>query len=410
MQVRYSEPGMANLRENLTSALRTIRENWLRSALTMLGIIIGVGSVVLLVAIGQGVKEDVTKQIESLGTNVAVIVPGKLERSGQPNFMATLGISTLTQRDLRSLQALPGINLIAPLMFVGGMVERNGKEESALVVASTPAIYAMRPYPMEEGRFFGPEQAHDRVCVLAHDPKERIFGNTPALGKTVRVRGIDFTVAGVLAREDESLFGQGFYSNLIYLPIEIARDAFKAGQINRFFLQTDYKLKPGVVVDAVRRIMMSNHNGKEDFGILTEKQLLSAIYKVFNIVTALLAGISAISLVVAGIGIMNIMLVTVTERTREIGIRKTVGARRADIFVQFLTEAVVLAFTGGVIGTLLAASICSVVGRYSSLKPLLTVGAIAMAFGVCFLVGIVFGVAPAMRAARQDPIDALRYE
>ena len=402
--------GMTSFAENVASAVRALKENWLRSALTMLGIIIGVGSVVLLVAIGQGVKQDVTRQIESLGTNVVIIVPGKLDTNGQPNPMALLGISTLTEKDAIDIARIPGVTLAVPLMFVYGYLEHNKETYSAFVLASGSTIARIRPRPFTEGRFFLPQEEDQAVCVLANGPKTQVFGKAPALGQTVSIRSIPFKVVGVLAPEQDDTFVPfASFSNVVYVPYTSARRLYKNGQINRILLDTDYKKDPAKALAAVKETLMRNH-GREDFGILTSKQLLSAIYKVFNIVTALLAGISAISLVVAGIGIMNIMLVTVTERTREIGIRKTVGARRRDIFQQFLTEAIILSFVGGVVGTLGAVAICKIVAAETALKPLITPWVVLEAFGVCFLVGLIFGVTPAMRAARQNPIDALRWE
>jgi putative ABC transport system permease protein len=376
----------------------------------MLGIVIGVGSVVLLVGIGLGVRQDITKQIESLGSNLVFIVPGKLDRSGQPNPMSTLGLSPLTLRDLHDVATLPGVKLSLPIMFVFGSVEYGNQSFSAIVLASTTDFARIRNRPMAEGRFFRHDEEEKRVCVLAHGPKQEIFGDRQAVGQKISVRGVEFEVIGVQAPEEGSLFGPGGFSNVVYLPFAATRKALHGGQINRILVVTDYQLPPEPILGAIQKKLLANHGGKEDFALLTQKQLLSVIFKVFNIVTALLAGISAISLIVAGIGIMNIMLVTVTERTREIGIRKAVGARKKDIFMQFLTEAVVLSFLGGCVGTLVAALICSLVGAYTPLKPLITLGTVLLAFGVCFLVGIVFGVTPAMRAACQDPVEALRWE
>ena len=402
---------MNNYGENMASALRALRENPLRSALTMLGIIIGVGSVVLLIAIGQGVKADITQQIEKLGMNSIFIVPGKLDKNGQPNPMSTLGISTLTERDAREVKKIPGVATCVPVMFVYGYVEHGKDTYSSFVIASEPDVIQIWPKKNVEGRFFTAGERDSAVCVLANAPKKDIFGDKPAVGQTVSVRGVDFKVIGVQEPEkDDSFLTFGSFSNVIYVPYAAAKRLYKGGQINRILIKTDYQHDPDKTLGAVKRTMMSNHGGKEDFGSLTAKQILSTIYKVFNIVTALLAGISAISLIVAGIGIMNIMLVTVTERTREIGIRKTVGARRQDIFLQFLTEAVIISITGGVIGTIMAIIICAIVGANTPLKPLVTVWSVLEAFSVCFLVGVIFGVAPAVRAARQHPIEALRWE
>ena len=410
LSLTYNGTVTHNLRENLHSALRAIRDNLLRSSLTMVGIIIGVGSVVLLLAIGTGVKLDVTKQIDSLGSNVVFIVPGKLDASGQPNAMSTLGISTLTEADCATLLGTPGVKQVIPLMFVFGAVERNKETFSAFVFASTPGIFDVRPYPLEEGRLFNKSELDQPVCVLSHAPKEQMFGTKSALGKSVLVQGKAFKIVGVLEKEEQSLFGQFSFVNTIYIPLPAAKKMISGGQLNRILLQTDYTKDPKITLAVIKQKMLKNHGGTEDFGLVTPAQLLGAIYKLFDIVQALVLGIGAISLVVAGVGIMNIMLVTVTERTREIGIRKTVGARSSDIFVQFLTEALTLSFAGGAVGTVLAMIICKITAMYSPLKPVVNLPSVGLAFLVCLSVGLIFGVTPAMRAAKQDPINALRHE
>jgi putative ABC transport system permease protein len=365
---------------------------------------------VLLIGIGTGVKMDVAHQIEGLGVNTVIIIPGKFDKGGNPNMMSTLGISTLSDADCAAVSRIPGVTLAVPVMFVFGSLERGGRSFGAFVIAAPSGIHSVWPTPIEEGRFYSAGEEDQRFVVLAHDPKEEIFGSKPAVGQKVAIRGVEFEVVGVCKKEEDSLFSMQSFGNMVYIPVAAARKAFKAGQVNRIFAVIDYKVDPAPVKERIKQAILANHGGREDFGVVTQPQLMQAIFKVFNIVQALLVGISAISLIVAGIGIMNIMLVTVTERTREIGIRKTVGARRVDIFQQFLTEAVALSFVGGLIGTGVAATICYFVAIYSPLKPVITPTAILLAFSVCFGVGIVFGVAPAMRAARQDPIDALRWE
>jgi putative ABC transport system permease protein len=322
------------------------------------------------------------------------------------------GISTLNDADLAAIRATGGVADCVPISLVAGSAEHGPASFNGMVVGAPAGIANVRKLSVEAGRFYTAGEDGKQLCVLSHAPASELFGNQNPVGQSIAVRGIGFTVAGVLKEEEEqaALAGPGgMMRNVIYLPFGAARESF-GGQINRIAVTIDYRRDPDAMIAAIRSRMLDIRGGREDFGIITQRQLLATIYRVFNILTALLAGIAAISLVVAAIGIMNIMLVTVTERTHEIGIRKAVGARRCDVFAQFLTEAVVMSFLGGVLGTALAAGICVAVRHVTPLKPVLTPAAVVVAFGVCFVVGIAAGVAPAMRAARCSPIDALRHE
>ncbi len=395
--------------EVVISALRSIRENRLRASLSALGVVIGVGSVLLLISIGIGVRADIARQVEALGTNVAFVMPGKLDESGRPNGMSMMAISTLTMRDVDALGRVERVRAAIPITFVFGAVQRGEESHSAIVLAADHRIAGVGREGISVGRFYGPADGAARVCVIGHQLKSDVFGTRQAIGETLTIQGVDFRVIGVLEAEEPTMFSEMSFSRVCYIPWSTSREAFPTAQINRIIVQTEYETDPDRITRDLRSAMLRNH-GIEDFGILTYRQLLAAIFRVFNIVTALVIGISAISLLVAGIGIMNIMLVTVTERTREIGIRMTVGARRKDVFLQFLVEAVALSVVGGAMGVLLALAGVAALSELTVLRPMVTPAALALALGVCIAVGIMFGTAPAARASRMSPIEALRYE
>ena len=397
--------------ENISNALRSLASSWLRTSLTILGMVIGVGSVALLVSIGLGVQKDVTEQVQALGANLIFVVPGKLEKDSTPNTLALIGVSSLTDRDVHELRALKSVDHVAPFIFVGGTIDYEAIAHSAFVIATSSDWFQMRLRPLAEGRVFTADEHAQRVCVLSQKQREEIFGTRPAVGETISVEGISFKVVGVITEEPGSaLFGDTGFENMIFLPAGVAEESIPRTQINRILLQTNPEVLPQNALDEISNTLKRTHNGREDFGVITQRQLLGTIYRLMSIVTSLVAGISAISLVVAGIGIMNIMLVTVTERTYEIGIRKAVGARKRDIFVHFLVEALVISLIGGVAGLAAAIGIGKIVQWYSPLKPLMTASVVILSLGVCAAVGLIFGTAPALRASRLSPIDSLRHE
>ncbi len=394
------------------SAYLALRQNGLRSILTVSGIVIGVMAITTLIAILTGVKKQINEQVDGLGANLVMVVPSKLDDNGQPNFAAMAGISTLTPADVVALGRVPGVTRISPVYIISGTISRSKSQQaSAFVVATNRAGVQMNPTPLATGRYFSSNEK--RVCILGYKPAEDLFGNTPAVGKFVTIAGFKWKVVGVLANpQGHGGISGGMMplSTLAYLPDREATRLVKGCEVNRIVLQTDYKHPADGLISTLNSTLMKTHHGNDDFGVITQHKALAMVDKLVNMVQSLLVLIAAISLFVAGIGIMNIMLVTVTERTREIGIRKTVGARRSDIFVQFLSEAVMLSLTGALIGLILSAGVCALIARYSPLVPLLSPQLSLFAMFTCCSVGVVFGVTPAIRASRLDPIEALRHE
>lgn len=403
------------MKDNVISAIRALTQNWLRTLLTMSGIVVGEFAIVTLIAILTGVKSEIGRQVQGLGANLVLIVPSKLDDNGQMNPAAMIGISSLTDSDIDTLRKVPGISRVSPVSIVSGEVDlgegATAKSASALVVATDKNGVLMNPTPMAEGRYF--EDNEDHVCLLAEKPRRELFGDGPAVGQTVRIQNNNWKVVGVLKKpEADGTLGSAMLglSTLVYLPSHTVRREVPGVQINRIALQTDYRHPADQMITAMKNALLHTHNHREDFGVITQERGLALVIRILGMAQSLLVLIAAISLFVAGIGIMNIMLVTVTERTREIGVRKTVGARKSDIFLQFLTEAVIISIVGGAIGLVLSVVLCDLIAHYYPLNPEIHPQIIVMALLVCSTVGAIFGVAPAVRAASLNSIDALRHE
>jgi len=401
-----------DLIESFNSALTALLANKVRSFLTMLGIIIGVAAVILLVSIGSGLQAFVTKQFASLGSNTIYVMPGKVDFSQGASGARNIGIavSKFEIEDVNKLikAGLP-IKRITPMTASSGVFSYKGKTYSTEVSGIWPVYFEISNFLPKYGRLFtkSDEERVSKVVVLGSKPAEEIFGkNINPTGRTVTVNELKYQVIGVL----ESKGGGGFGSNIddhAFVPFSTSLRLFNLTNPRVIYIEaSDQKTVEEASILTEKTLL--KRLKKDDFTVIKQTELLSTINQFLGVITTALGGIASISLFVGGIGIMNIMLVSVTERTREIGLRKAVGATEKIILLQFVIEALTLSLVGGIVGISLGALGSFVLGRF--IETSITPWSIGIAFTVSSIVGIIFGVYPAYKASRLNPIDALRYE
>jgi ABC-type antimicrobial peptide transport system permease subunit len=409
-----------NLLTALLSALRALGTNWLRSMLTMLGIIIGVAAVITMIAIGGGAQARVEEQIKSLGTNIMLVLPGA-QTTGGLRLGAQTG-QTLTEEDARAIAAeVPEVQAAAPSLRTGAQVVAANANWSTQVMGTTPEYLEVRDWPVAEGRNF--EEAEHagsgKVVVLGQTVAQQLFGDADPIDQTVRVRKIPLQVIGLLARKGQNSMGQD-QDDVIVVPLSTYRNRIQgmsAGRIKRV-AAISVKVREGQSMqeagDKIRELLRQRHRlqsgADDDFSLRNLTEMLQAQEESSRVMALLLAAVAGVSLVVGGIGIMNIMLVSVTERTREIGLRMAVGARSRDILGQFLIEAVTLSLVGGAIGIVLGMAATWAIGSLAGWQVMLSAESILLAVGFSAGVGVFFGFYPARRAAALLPIEALRHE
>jgi putative ABC transport system permease protein len=373
----------------------------------MLGIMVGASAILLLVSIATGVRADVTGHVEEIGVNILIVIPGRIDDGTfSPNMG---GASYLKEEDAARLAQVQGVRQTAAWTFVGGGVRLDEKTAPSILVATTPSWFEMHPVTLAEGRLLGPADDEAAVCVIGSVAKESLFGAGPALGRTVSVNGHPYRIVGVTKdkKQSNSLFSMGSFQNLVYIPYRGLKQRIPETQTDRIMVQIDPAAEPKRLVATLESVL-GQRLDRQQYQVLTQEDLLGLVFKLMGILTWLLTGLTSIALFVGGVGIMTVMLMSVNERSVEIGIRKTVGATRKDIFLQFLIEAVLLAIAGGFVGVLVSLAADYALYVFTPVKPMMTWGIVALGMSVCVLVGATFGVIPAISAARKHPVQCLR--
>ena len=403
-------------RESILIALEGLKSNKLRSILTMLGIIIGVGAVIAMVSIGLGVQQKVQNSIASLGSNLLIVMPGSNAPPGTVRLAAGSNI-TLTNQDAKAIsKQVAGISYVLPAVSSQYQVIYGNQNWKTSVQGTTPDFLTVRNYGVSAGSFFShsDDTSRARVAVLGQTVATNLFGAASPVGKTIRINQAPFRVVGVLSAKGQSSMGQD-QDDLVLIPLSTAQDRLMGiTYLNNISIQAKNADVINKVQEDVTTLLRSRHHlaaGVEnDFTVRNMTALMATMTETTGTITVLLGNIAAISLLVGGIGIMNIMLVSVTERTREIGIRKALGATFRNVLLQFIIEAVAISVTGGLFGIAVGIIGARVISWVAGWNTIVAWWAIVGAFGVSVLIGLFFGVYPARKAALLDPIEALRYE
>lgn len=404
-----------NLSSTVKVAFQSLITNKGRSILTMLGVIIGVSAVILLVAIGNGLRIYISNQFEELGSNNLFVAPGDLfSEDGGGGFSedqaaTSFSSNKLKYSDVEDLTRLRQyVAAVSPLAFRAGKVEYRKTKKNTTVMGVASEYSEITNTEAEIGRFFSKteDSSAERVAVLGSEITKELFSSVDPLGKQIKINNKSFKVLGV-AEEKGSSFGGPSFDTYVYIPTRTAFKLFDNDQITRIVIRTKDSEDIDAAAIAIEKLLLKRLD-EDEFSVFDSKQILKIIDQVLGVLTAGLGGIAAISLIVGGIGIMNIMLVSVTERTREIGLRKALGATPNQILLQFLIEAVLLSVSGGFIGITIAYGLSLGINRV--VPTSVTITAVLLAFGVSAAVGIIFGVYPARRASKLSPIEALRYE
>jgi putative ABC transport system permease protein len=404
---------------NIKSAMASMRTSKWRTILTMMGVVVGITSVITIVSLGEGLKHQISDQINQLGKDVLTVRSGKLVNRKQSgaitnvNLLAFLSTSTLTSKDVDSISKLKSVDAVVPINFVTSSAKSDTvSSDNLFVVGTSPQMADVLHQKINYGAFFDQDGTDQDLAVIGDSVAHELFGELNPVGQTIHIQGANFIIRGVLAQTSGGLLSvaQTDFNTAVFIPSKAALELTN-GHTN--ILQILVRSSSGNLDETqndIHAALFKNDEKQENFTVLRQYELLEIASSTVSIITNFISAIAAISLLVGGIGIMDIMLVSVSERTREIGVRKAIGATNRQILMQFLMEGSALSIGGGIIGIIIALIINQLLRLYTNLGPVVTLPIVILAFTVSVLIGIIFSVAPALKAARKHPIDALRGE
>jgi len=409
---------MIRILAGLRIALRALMVNKMRSALTMLGIIIGVGAVITMIAVGSGAKKRIAEQIASMGSNLLIVMSGSATSGGFRFGAGT--VPTLTVEDAKAiLSEIPGVRYVAPNLSGVAQTVFGNQNWSTIIYGTTPEILEIREWPLAFGRSFTQQDLDGvtKVCILGRTVAENLFGGIDPIGQVIRIKKVPFNVIGVLSPKGQSTWGMD-QDDVIFIPLATAQKRLFGmqfpGMVRVITVQAREPEEMEEVEEQITALLRQRHriqpNQENDFSVRNLTEIMSSAEQSAGVMSLLLGSIASISLIVGGIGIMNIMLVSVTERTREIGIRMAVGAKGRDILLQFLIESLVLSLIGGTLGIGIGIAGTLILSTFTQWPVLFSAESILLAFLFSGSVGVFFGFYPARKASLLNPIEALRYE